>query len=76
MSCFKSTIVVYIVLFLLPDLHGNNRTVVISPKTKNWTLVFTSEINKQIASDKHSDTLFVEFAEGVYPLQQSYDLAM
>jgi hypothetical protein len=59
------------VLILAHGLQAENRRITITPKTKNWTSVFSSEINKQIASDKQRDTLFVDFAEGNYSLHES-----
>jgi hypothetical protein len=71
MNCIKSFIASVVILVLVHELQAENHKVKISSKTKNWTSVFTSEINKHLASEKLNDTLFVEFAEGVYPLQKS-----
>ena len=66
-----STIASVGVLALVHGLQADNRKITISANTENWESVFISEINKQIASGKQNDTLFVDFEEGVYPLQQS-----
>lgn len=71
MNCIKSAIAFVMILILVHGLQAENHKITISTKTKNWTSIFTFEINKQIASHKQNDTLFVEFAEGVYPLKQS-----
>jgi hypothetical protein len=68
---YKLMVVALCVLFAFQNLYANNKRIVFSADNTAWNQSFMQEVNQHLQSASLSDTLFVEFKEGVYSLQNS-----
>lgn len=72
MTLKKRFILLIFFLFVAyQSLLANNRRVLFSPENNSWVESLKQEVNKHLLSESLSDTLFLDFREGVYSLQES-----
>ncbi|MEI7502693.1 MAG: hypothetical protein WCJ61_05370, partial [Paludibacter sp.] len=67
----KLMVVALCALFAFQNLYANNKRISISADNVAWNQLFVQEVNQHLQSTSQSDTLFVEFKEGVYSLQNT-----
>jgi len=48
-----------------------NKNVEFSPDNKNWVNELKSAVNNHLQKSEIGDTLFIQFAEGIYPIKES-----
>ncbi len=71
MNMINKTGIFFLSLFLFQHISGENKQLVITPKTNNWITLLKKEVENQLLSNQQKDTLFVYFKEGNYPLGES-----
>ncbi len=57
--------------FAFQNLYANNKLITFSADNVAWNQLFMKEVNQHLQSGSLSDTLIVEFKEGVYSLQNT-----